>query len=106
MGDLTFLHDMGGLQLGRGVRQPNLQIVVVNDDGGTIFSTLEHGEVARRHPAARDVVAQLLTTPASADIELLCQAMGVRHSRDLARELANPLPGVTVIEVSADAPFS
>ena len=34
MGDLTFLHDAGGLLLGPGERVPDLHMIVVNDSGG------------------------------------------------------------------------
>jgi 2-succinyl-5-enolpyruvyl-6-hydroxy-3-cyclohexene-1-carboxylate synthase len=43
LGDLTFLHDIGGLL--RGPREPvaDLDIIVLNDCGGAIFGGLEHG---------------------------------------------------------------
>ena len=48
LGDVTFLHDAGGLLLGAGEAEPQLRIVVLNDSGGAIFGLLEHGAVARR----------------------------------------------------------
>ena len=63
LGDVTFLHDVGGLLLGLGEPEPEMDVVVLNDGGGAIFSTLEHGaveesgryadavETALRHPA-------------------------------------------------------
>ena len=61
MGDVTFLHDSNGLVLGPDEPRPDLTIVVVNDDGGSIFSMLEQGapehahalRAALRHPARR-----------------------------------------------------
>ena len=47
LGDLTFLHDSGGLLVGPDEPRPDLTLVVVNDDGGGIFSTLEPGEPRR-----------------------------------------------------------
>ncbi len=41
LGDLTMLHDQNGLILGPDESRPDLAIVVVNNDGGGIFSTLE-----------------------------------------------------------------
>ncbi len=38
MGDVTFLHDSNGLVLGPREPRPDLTIVVVNDDGGSIFT--------------------------------------------------------------------
>ena len=43
LGDVTFLHDANGLVLGPDEPRPDLTIVVVNDDGGSIFATLEQG---------------------------------------------------------------
>ena len=43
VGDLTFIHDLGGLVLTAGQDEPPLDVVVVDDAGGGIFATLEHG---------------------------------------------------------------
>ena len=59
LGDLTFLHDVTGLVIGPHEPRPDLTIVVSNNDGGAIFSTLEPGEPQHcrclrpglRHPA-------------------------------------------------------
>ena len=51
VGDLAFLHDLNGAAgAARGAAGPHLQVVVLNDDGGGIFSLLEHGERAQRGP--------------------------------------------------------
>ena len=46
LGDLTFVHDQNGLLLGPDEPRPDLTIVVVNNDGGAIFSLLEQGSAA------------------------------------------------------------
>ena len=43
VGDVTFLHDATALVLGPREQRPDLTIVVANDDGGSIFATLEQG---------------------------------------------------------------
>ena len=102
VGDLTFLHDVGGLLRGSLEAVADLQIVVANDDGGSIFATLEHGA-----PERADVFERVFGTPHGADLSALCAAYGVRHTRvgdvdGLAPALAAPGPGVSVVEVRVD----
>jgi 2-succinyl-5-enolpyruvyl-6-hydroxy-3-cyclohexene-1-carboxylate synthase len=102
-GDLAFLHDVGGLLAAKrhGLRA---LVVVVNDDGGGIFSYL---------PVARfgaDVAFEaLFTVPHGADLSLATGFAGGRHERvtdaaaldgALARGLA--APGLAVVEVPLD----
>ncbi|GEK18971.1 2-succinyl-5-enolpyruvyl-6-hydroxy-3-cyclohexene-1-carboxylate synthase [Cellulomonas persica] len=102
VGDLTFLHDVGGLLRGPGEPAVDLQVVVANDDGGSIFATLEHGEP---HRAA--VFERVFATPHGADLAALCAGYGVRHTRvvevdALLPALAAPGRGVSVVEVRVD----
>ena len=71
MGDVTFLHDSNGLVLGPDEPRPDLTIVVVNDDGGSIFSMLEQGAPEHGHAFER-----LFGTPHGVDLAALC----ARHS--------------------------
>ncbi|MBC7291895.1 MAG: 2-succinyl-5-enolpyruvyl-6-hydroxy-3-cyclohexene-1-carboxylic-acid synthase [Actinotalea sp.] len=102
VGDLTFLHDIGGLLVGPLERAPELQVVVANDDGGSIFATLEHGE-----PERADVFERVFGTPHGADLGALCAGYGVEHTRvtdlaALAAALAGPVRGRSVVEVVVD----
>lgn len=97
MGDLTFLHD--AMSLNRGVREEeaDLQVIVVDDGGGAIFSQLEY---ARTMPAGR--LERLFTAPQRADIAALAAALGARvHVPNdvaaLRRLLAEPVDGVSVV---------
>ncbi|BBJ71249.1 2-succinyl-5-enolpyruvyl-6-hydroxy-3-cyclohexene-1-carboxylate synthase [Corynebacterium ulcerans] len=75
MGDVTFLHDVGGLLIGPDSPQPeNLTIVVANDSGGGIFETLEVG-----NPQLRDSFERAFGTPHGVDIESLAAAYGVEY---------------------------
>lgn len=103
MGDLTFLHDAGGLLVGPGEQVPDVHLVVVNDAGGGIFQNLEHGGLGldERYTAA---VERFFGTPHRAGIADLCAAHGVEHVRaetavELAAALAAPVVGRRVIEV-------
>ncbi|WP_153032280.1 2-succinyl-5-enolpyruvyl-6-hydroxy-3-cyclohexene-1-carboxylic-acid synthase [Amycolatopsis sp. YIM 10] len=75
MGDLTFLHDAGGLLLGPDEPRPDLTIVVANDNGGSVFATLEQG--APEHAGAFE---RIFGTPLNADLSALCRAVGVEHT--------------------------
>lgn len=102
MGDVTFLHDIGGLLVGPYEKRPDLRIVVVNDGGGTIFSTMEH---ATDHP---ERVARVFTTPHGTDLAHLCAGYAVHHTAvasqdELAAALAAPVRGISVIEARVDA---
>lgn len=97
MGDVTFLHDVGGLLVGPREIRPRLRIVVVNDGGGTIFGSLDH---AAGDPAA---VERVFTTPHGANLAALCAGYQVPHcavtSREqLAAALSAPVTGLEVIE--------
>jgi 2-succinyl-5-enolpyruvyl-6-hydroxy-3-cyclohexene-1-carboxylate synthase len=99
LGDLTFLHDANGLLLGRGQRRPDLTIVVLSDDGGAIFSTLEQGD--RRYASAFE---RVFATPHGTDLEALCAAHHTAYERisDLDRlevALGEDPSGIRVLEV-------
>ena len=75
IGDVAFLHDANGL-LGLTGRDVNLVIVVVDNDGGGIFSFLaQHEEV----PAGR--FEQLFGTPHGVDLTAIAAAHGVPAQR-------------------------
>lgn len=99
VGDLTFLHDLGGLAAGKG----DATIAVLANGGGAIF---EHLAVAGILPRAE--FAEGWLTPQPADIAAASAAFGCRHSRavpDGAKEaLAEALarPGVSVVEIVID----
>jgi len=102
LGDLTFLHDVGGLLTGPLERVPDLQVVVANDGGGSIFATLEQGD-----PRWAEVAERVFATPHGADLGALCVGYGVAHRRveDMAAlhvALAAPIVGLSVVEVVVD----
>ncbi|OFT88834.1 2-succinyl-5-enolpyruvyl-6-hydroxy-3-cyclohexene-1-carboxylic-acid synthase [Corynebacterium sp. HMSC28B08] len=81
MGDLTFLHDIGGLNIGPLEPHPdNLLIIVTNDNGGGIFETLEPGrEQLRRFPDGSEMFERIFGTPLRANLGELCAGFGVPH---------------------------
>lgn len=92
LGDITFLHDVGGLL--RGVDQPepeNLTIVVANDDGGGIFESLEVGQ-----PGLRRDFEQAFGTPHGVDIAAICEGYGLSYQRvESPQELLDALAAQT-----------
>jgi 2-succinyl-5-enolpyruvyl-6-hydroxy-3-cyclohexene-1-carboxylate synthase len=80
MGDLTFLHDVGGLLIPAKERGVDLTIVVMNDGGGSIFGALEYGKVAGQSEQAHDVFERVFTTPHRASIAEICAGYGARYT--------------------------
>lgn len=80
VGDVTFLHDVGGLFIGAGETVPVMDLVVLNDGGGAIFSTLEHGALAEQ-PAYARTVERYFATPHSVDLRALAAAYGLDYVR-------------------------
>ena len=102
LGDVTFLHDANGLVIGPGEPRPDLTLVVVNDDGGSIFATLEQG--ADPYAAAFE---RVFGTPHAVDLEALCAATHTAYTRvetveDLRTALARAPGGVHVVEARVD----
>ena len=102
VGDLTFLHDSNGLLIGPHEPQPDLTIVVTNDDGGGIFTLLEPGEPNRATDYER-----VFGTPTGVSIVDICRAHGVGHTlastaADLSGVLGQRPEGLRVVEVRVD----
>lgn len=97
MGDITFLHDVGSLAIDRQDPELNLQIIVGNDRGGTIFESLEVADLADEQ-----VFARVFRTEQQVDIWHLAQAYGWQYTLvESLEQLAPALraTGRVVIEV-------
>lgn len=102
MGDVTFLHDANGLVLGPDEARPDLTIVVLDDDGGGIFATLEQGA-----PPYAETFERLFGTPHGTDLASLCAAHRIPHLRvrslgELEAALGSPHGGIEVIQAVVD----
>lgn len=102
-GDLALLHDVGGLRLAQSLPQ-GLTIVVLNNDGGGIFSFLP---VAERGEAVG--FETFFRTPHGLDLAHLgplhdAEFTRVRDADELRKRLARPWtgPGLRLIEVPVD----
>ena len=98
MGDLTFLHDAGSLAIDPLDPELNIQVIVGNDHGGTIFESLE---MAQNLDAAS--FTRLFKTPQTASIKKLADAYGWSHIQVETKaqlEAALKTGGRVVIEVT------
>ncbi|MFI5177873.1 MAG: 2-succinyl-5-enolpyruvyl-6-hydroxy-3-cyclohexene-1-carboxylate synthase, partial [Vicinamibacterales bacterium] len=101
IGDVSFYHDMNGL-LAAGRHKLDATIVLVNNDGGGIFSFLPQSE----HPAQFE---ELFGTPHGLDFGAACTLYGLGYERAADRHafrdaIARSIvaPGVQVIEVRTE----
>ena len=102
LGDLTTLHDATALIIGSSEPRPDLRLVVANDDGGSLFATLEQGE-----PPQMGAFERLFGTPQGVHFEALAAAAGIGYRQaetadELAEILAEPPAGVALVEAVID----
>ncbi len=102
LGDLTFIHDLGALIIGPLEQEPQLQIVVLDDNGGGIFETLEQGAAEFRTDFER-----IFGTPHGQDLAAISRGLGaevieIADIAGLRAELTKPIePGISVVIVRA-----
>jgi 2-succinyl-5-enolpyruvyl-6-hydroxy-3-cyclohexene-1-carboxylate synthase len=103
VGDLSFLHDLGGLIAAR-LFDLSATIVVVNNNGGGIFSFLPQAD--QLDPATFET---LFGTPTGIDIGAAARLFEASHARPLTRcgfrrDLTRALtePGLSIVEVVTD----
>ncbi|MDI1289866.1 MAG: 2-succinyl-5-enolpyruvyl-6-hydroxy-3-cyclohexene-1-carboxylic-acid synthase [bacterium] len=72
IGDHTFLYDSNGLLVPPEEERPDLVIVVSDNDGGGIFSSLEQGS-----PEHAEHFERVFGVPLSIDIPAMCDSMGI-----------------------------
>lgn len=72
IGDLAALYDITGATVGRAETRPDLTLVIVDNDGGGIFSSLEQGD-----RAFDDVFERVFGTPVDVDIAAMLEAAGI-----------------------------
>lgn len=97
VGDLTFLHDATALVRGHHERDVDLQVIVFDDAGGSIFGSLEYGS----RPG--EEFERLFATPPELDILEIARSLGADASEcapgSIASALTAPIVGRSVIRV-------
>lgn len=104
VGDLSFIHDLNALVAAppRGV---SATIVLVNNDGGGIFSFLPQASADRPEVGLPGHFEELFGTPHGVEFEPLVSALGAEHRRvspgEIGPAVADSLarPGVQVLEL-------
>ena len=91
LGDLSFLHDLTGLINKEGI---NCRFIVINNDGGGIFSTLPQRGV--------DGFETVFGTPHGLNLVDIAKAIGVEAKQvtnlpDLESEIKAPIIGISVV---------
>lgn len=104
LGDLTLQHDLGALVAPTLEPRGDIRIVVIHDDGGAIFSSLEQGG-----PDYEDAFERVFGTPQGVDLAAVASALGwqstsVADGAALAAALDEPVRGrqLVVAHISRD----
>ena len=97
LGDLAFLHDITGLIECEDI---NCKFIVINNDGGGIFSTLSQRGI--------EGFEKVFGTPHGLDPEVIAKSFGIPSTTitslaELKRELSAPIKGVSVVVAKVQA---
>jgi 2-succinyl-5-enolpyruvyl-6-hydroxy-3-cyclohexene-1-carboxylate synthase len=76
LGDLTALHDVGGLAIPVLEERPDATLIVMDDQGGSIFSTLEYGRASEGDQEASDGFERVFAVRMGVDCAGVAEAMG------------------------------
>ncbi len=107
VGDVSFLHDLAAL-LSAARLGLSATFVVVNNDGGGIFSFLPQAAAEAPTAGLPDHFEELFGTPHGTDLGPLVRAMGASHVLVASAEVgaavvsATETPGVHVLEVRTE----
>ncbi|MGA3029941.1 MAG: 2-succinyl-5-enolpyruvyl-6-hydroxy-3-cyclohexene-1-carboxylic-acid synthase [Candidatus Limnocylindrales bacterium] len=107
VGDLSFLHDLTALVTAR-LNGLSATIVLVNNDGGGIFSFLPQASTVNPGVGLPEAYEELFGTPHGVDFGPVVRALGAEHALvgagDLRAALAESIgaAGVRVLEIRTD----
>ena len=99
MGDIAFLHGLGGLNLGEEQAAPNLTVVVLDNNGSGIFSQLEQGAAEYQ-----EHYEKVFGTPHGKDLWVIAESLGIpakqvstKTELKFALQSFEKTPGIKVI---------
>lgn len=103
VGDLTCLHDLTGLLTGQLEETPTVQVMVLNDGGGRIFATLEHGDQENQ-----EVFERYFSTPQNFELSALAAGLGwdYRCAKDIEelKRILGENPRREIVEINVYLP--
>ena len=104
LGDLTFLHDISSLARPQTEPVPDLRLVVADDHGGSIFSTMEYGAQSGE---LADWFEKLFAVPMACDLAQAARGFGVDVTEassllQAKHALASSGPGISMIHARLD----
>lgn len=103
MGDLTFVYDMAALGAS-GAPTPDIQLIVLDDAGGRIFESLEHGS-----KASAETLERYFAVPQNVDVCAVGKACGwdvrcISDEAELREALELPVTGRSILHLCLDSP--
>jgi 2-succinyl-5-enolpyruvyl-6-hydroxy-3-cyclohexene-1-carboxylate synthase len=107
VGDLSFLHDLNALVAAK-LHGLSATIVLVNNDGGGIFSFLPQASTENPEVGLPDAFEELFGTPHGLDFGPIVRALGAEHEVVGMANLPDALkasigaPGVRVLEIRTE----
>jgi len=104
LGDLTAVHDISSLAVPRGAPSVDVTLVVADDGGGSIFSTMEYGAQSGE---MADWFERLFLVPLDLDLSEVARGFGAEVTEaaslaEVGRALASPRGGIRMIHVRLD----
>ncbi|MDR2930380.1 MAG: 2-succinyl-5-enolpyruvyl-6-hydroxy-3-cyclohexene-1-carboxylic-acid synthase [Propionibacteriaceae bacterium] len=107
LGDLTALHDISSLAVPRHETTPDVTVVVADDQGGSLFSTLEYGAARSSIGEMADWFERLFALPMAVDVAAVARGFGVpvttaTSSTALIAALQRRGPGLSVVVASLE----
>ena len=107
LGDLSFLHDINALAAAR-VPDASVTILLVDNDGGGIFSFLPQATADRSDVGLPDQFERLLGTPHGTDLAAAARALGAEVAEIRAGAIGTAVggsferPGIKVLHLRTD----
>jgi 2-succinyl-5-enolpyruvyl-6-hydroxy-3-cyclohexene-1-carboxylate synthase len=107
VGDLSFVHDLGALVAARRLGI-SATVVLVDNDGGGVFSQLPQAETARPEVGLPVHFEELFGTPHGLDLGPVVTALGASHRQVVPNEVGAAVaasigePGLKVVAVRSD----